>query len=129
MAKPIEIENKLPNMIGPGTKIVGNIETNGDIRIDGNIEGNIISKGKVVVGNNGQVKGEVQCVNAEFSGSLNGKIIVSELLSLKSTSKVNGEMKANKLSIEPGALFTGTCSMGNQSASTSATQNEKNNSK
>lgn len=111
MGKTFEIENKLPNMIGPGTKIIGNIETNGDIRIDGNIEGNIISKGKVVIGANGLVKGEVQCANAELSGSLEGKILVSDLLSLKSTSKLTGEMKVGKLSIEPGAIFIGNCSM------------------
>ncbi|HBG88235.1 MAG TPA: cell shape determination protein CcmA [Marinilabiliaceae bacterium] len=111
--KNVEIESKLPNMIGPGTKIVGNIETNGDIRIDGNIEGNINSKGKVVVGNNGFVKGEIICNNAEISGSLNGKMSVTELLSLKASSKVNGDIKSGKLSIEPGALFSGTCSMGN----------------
>lgn len=115
--KNLEIESKLPNMIGPGTKIVGNIETNGDIRIDGNIEGNIISKGKVVIGNNGVVKGEIVCSNAEVSGSVNGKMNVSELLSLKVTSKVNGDIKSGKLSIEPGALFSGTCSMGHNSLS------------
>jgi len=115
--KNLEIESKLPNMIGPGTKIVGNIETNGDIRIDGNIEGNIISKGKVVIGNNGVVKGEIVCSNAEVSGSVNGKMNVSELLSLKVTSKVNGDIKSGKLSIEPGALFSVTCSMGHNSLS------------
>lgn len=110
--KTPEIESKLPNMIGPGTKIVGDLHTNGDIRIDGNIEGNVNSKGKVVIGNNGIVKGEVICTNAEISGSLNGKVTASELLSLKATSKFNGEIKSGKLSIEPGAIFSGTCTMG-----------------
>lgn len=111
--KNVEMESKLPNMIGPGTKIIGNIETNGDIRIDGNIEGNINSKGKVVVGNNGLVKGEVICSNAEISGTVQGKMAITELLSLKASSKVSGDIKSGKLSIEPGAIFTGTCSMGN----------------
>src|SRR5690554_1077728 len=57
--KNAEIESRLPNMIGSGTKIVGNIETNGDIRIEGKIEGNMNAKGKVVVGNNGCVKGGI----------------------------------------------------------------------
>ena len=114
MAKNIEPENKLPNMIGQGTKIVGDIETNGDIRIDGQIEGNINSKGKVVIGSNGLIKGEVFCSNAELAGALNGKINVSELLSLKASSKINGDIKTGKLNIEPGAIFTGTCNMGNQ---------------
>ncbi len=111
--KNFEPESKLPNMIGPGTKIVGNIETNGDIRIDGIIEGNVNSKGKVVVGVNGIVKGEVICSNAETAGTINGKITVNELLSLKSSSKVSGDIKSGKLAIEPGAIFSGTCTMGN----------------
>lgn len=110
--KAPEIESKLPNMIGSGTKIVGDLHTNGDIRIDGNIDGNVNSKGKVVIGNNGYVKGEIICTNAEISGSLDGKVTASELLSLKASSKFNGEIKSGKLSIEPGAIFTGACSMG-----------------
>ncbi len=122
MAKNFEPESKLPNIIGQGTKIVGDIDTNGDIRIDGNIEGNVTSKGKVVIGSNGLIKGEVFCSNAELAGSLNGKISVSELLSLKASSKVNGDIKTGKLNIEPGAIFTGTCNMGNQSGGSSNVQ-------
>ncbi len=117
MAKNFEPENKLPNMIGQGTKITGDIETNGDIRIDGIIEGNINSKGKVVLGSNGEIKGEVYCSNAELGGVLNGKIVVSELLSLKASSKLQGDIKTTKLNIEPGALFTGTCNMGKETTS------------
>lgn len=117
MAKNFEPENKLPNMIGQGTKITGDIETNGDIRIDGNVEGNVNSKGKVVIGSNGLIKGEVTCSNAELAGTLNGKILVSELLSLKASSKVNGDIKTGKLNIEPGAIFSGTCNMGAQNSS------------
>lgn len=125
MAKNFEPENKLPNMIGPGTKIKGDIETNGDIRTDGSIEGNISSKGKVVVGPNGVVKGEIHCTNCEVLGNVNGKVFVSELLSLKSSSKLHGDIKTGKLSIEPGAIFTGTCNMGpNTPPSAAAPQTE-----
>jgi len=110
--KATEVESKLPNMIGPGTKIVGDIQTNGDFKIDGNIEGNVSSKGKVVVGVNGFVKGEIICSNAIISGSVNGKLVVSELLAMQSSSKISGDIRAAKLSIEPGAIFTGTCTMG-----------------
>lgn len=111
MAKTFEVENKLPNIIGTGTKIVGNIDTNGDLRVDGTIEGDIQSKGKLVLGTAGVIKGTIKCVNAEISGTFEGKMEVSELLSLKSTSVFKGEMTIAKLSIEPGAVFNGTCNM------------------
>ena len=112
MGKSNEIESKSPNMIGAGTKIIGNIETNGDIRIDGEIVGNLDSKGKVVIGPNGKVKGEIVGANAELSGQLEGKIKISELLSLRESSKVYGDITTQKLTIEPGAIFTGRCFMG-----------------
>ena len=113
--KQQEQESRLPNNILSGTKIVGNIDTNGDFRIDGHIEGNVNSKGKVVIGSNGYIKGEILCIHAEISGTLEGKISVTELLSLKSSSKLTGDIKTGKLSIEPGAVFTGTCTMGSKS--------------
>ena len=111
MSKGYEVENKLPNIIGSGTKIVGDLETNGDLRVDGVIEGNIVSKGKLVLGQGGNIKGTVKCANAELSGTFDGKIEVNELLSLRSTAVFSGEMSIAKLSIEPGATFNGTCKM------------------
>ncbi|MCQ2236144.1 MAG: polymer-forming cytoskeletal protein [Bacteroidales bacterium] len=104
-------QNRLPNIIGQGTKIVGDIETNGDLRVDGVIEGNIQSKGKVVLGQSGVIKGTIKCGSAEISGQFEGKMDVSELLSLRSSSVFKGEMTISKLSIEPGATFNGTCNM------------------
>jgi cytoskeletal protein CcmA (bactofilin family) len=100
------------NLIGAGTVIEGDIKSNGDIRIDGNIKGSINVKGKLVVGSTGVVDGEVVCQNADISGTIRAKVTVSELLSLKSTAKLSGDLITNKLSIEPGADFTGSCSMG-----------------
>ena len=111
MAKSNEAEHTSINLIGTGTTIKGEINSNGDIRIDGTLIGHVHSKGKIVVGNTGVVEGEVYCQNADFSGNIKAKVQVSELLTLKATSRLNGEIITNKLSIEPGARFTGTCSM------------------
>jgi cytoskeletal protein CcmA (bactofilin family) len=111
MAKNENISGSV-NLIGPGTVIKGDIDTNGDIRIDGSIEGTIKVKGKLVVGNTGKIMGEIQCQNAEVFGEINGQINVAELLSLKVSAKFNGDIITNKLSIEPGAVFSGTCKMG-----------------
>jgi cytoskeletal protein CcmA (bactofilin family) len=112
MAKNYEEEKNNLNIIGSGTNIKGNIDSNGDIRIDGTIEGNLKTKGKLVVGQIGKAEGEIQCKNAEISGTIEGKIVTDELLSLKSTAKIFGDIHTAKIAIEPGAVFTGTCNMG-----------------
>ncbi|MGY8950461.1 MAG: bactofilin family protein [Flavobacteriales bacterium] len=100
------------NMIGNGTVITGDIQSKSDIRIDGILKGSVKTEGKLVVGSTGVVEGDVVCVSADVSGEIKAKITVSQLLSLKSTSKLNGDIITNKLSIEPGASFSGSCSMG-----------------
>jgi cytoskeletal protein CcmA (bactofilin family) len=99
------------NLIGQGTEITGDIVCNGDLRIDGILTGNITSKGKVVIGETGRIKGEVICKNSDISGILEGKVAVVELLSLKATSRINGDISTGKLAIEPGSKFTGYCNM------------------
>jgi cytoskeletal protein CcmA (bactofilin family) len=113
MAKLIEGENNTINLIGVGTDIKGDIESSGDIRFDGTIKGNIKTKGKVVIGSTGVIKGEISCKNSDVEGKVEGKIEVQELLSLKSTSVLLGDIMARRLAIEPGAKFTGHCSMSN----------------
>lgn len=112
MAKNNISESPSVNIIGAGTTIEGDITTNGDMRIDGSLTGTINVKGKLVVGPSGIVEGEIICQNADVSGTIKGKIGVAELLSLKSSSKLNGDIITNKIAIEPGAAFSGSCSMG-----------------
>ena len=100
------------NMIGTGTIITGDIVSKGDIRVDGTLKGSVDTKGKLVLGLEGVIEGDVSCKDADISGVIKAKITVSELLSLKSTAKLNGDIITNKLSIEPGAAFSGSCSMG-----------------
>ena len=113
MAKMGESENTNKiNMIGVGTTIEGSITSNENIRFDGNLIGNLNTKGKVFIGQTGKVTGEIRCKNCEIEGVVDGKVVVTELLSLRSVSKLYGEIKTGKLAIEPGATFTGKCDMG-----------------
>src|SRR5512138_3099464 len=107
MAKYNETDNSTLNLISIGTDITGDIKSTGDIRIDGSLKGNLNTKGKVVIGPTGKVNGEVFCKNSEVSGTIDGKIIVNQLLILKASSRISGDISTSKLSIEPGALFTG----------------------
>lgn len=104
------------NLINEGTSIKGDISANGDTRIDGELVGNIDSKGRLVVGPQGKITGEIKCKNVEVSGFIKGKVAASELLTLKSSAKIEGDIIAAKLSVEPGATFSGNCSMGANSA-------------
>ena len=100
------------NLIGAGTVIEGDIRSNGDIRIDGTVYGHVNSKAKVVVGATGVVEGDVISQNSDVSGTIKGKTTVAELLFLKSTAKVIGDIVTGKLVVEVGATFTGSCNMG-----------------
>ena len=100
------------NMIGVGTIITGDVNSNGDLRRDGTLKGSVATEGKVVLGKNGVIEGDVVCNNADIAGEIKAKITVSQLLTLKSTAKLKGDIITNKLSIEPGAVFSGSCSMG-----------------
>ncbi len=111
MARTMEVESNSINIITAGTLIKGDISASGDFRLDGTLEGNIQLNGKLVVGDSGIVNGNVLCVNANIIGTVNGNLSVKELLSLNATARVKGDILINKLSIEPGAVFTGKCRM------------------
>jgi cytoskeletal protein CcmA (bactofilin family) len=110
MAKEMETANTI-NLIANGTSVTGDIASDSGIRIDGKLKGKMNIKGKVVIGNPGQVNGDIVCKQIEVSGLVNGNIHAAELVSLKATAKINGEIITRKLAIEPGAVFTGSCRM------------------
>lgn len=105
------VESSSINLIGKGTVLTGDIQSNGDFRLDGQLKGTISVKGKLVVGPTGSIEGEIECQNADISGEIKGKINITELLVLKSTARLNGDIITGKIAIEPEAQFSGTCSM------------------
>lgn len=99
------------NIINAGTSILGDLNSEGDMRIDGSVKGYISSKARLVLGPTCRVEGDIKAANVEISGEVNGNIFVSELLTVKASAKINGDIISNKLIIEAGAEFNGKCSM------------------
>ena len=124
------------NSIVTGTQIEGKVKSNNDFRIDGTLIGTLDCKGKVIIGTSGVVDGEIICANALIEGKFDGNLTVKELLSVKDSAKITGEIVTDKLLVQSGAVFNVQCQMGGQTISnvngikktppsTSATTNKK----
>jgi len=113
MAKNYEQENEVGaiNIIASGTTLTGDIVSAGDCRIDGILKGNIISKSKIYIGKPGLVEGKITCLSIDIEGNAKADIIATELLSLKASAHLTGNIRVNKIAIEPGANFVGNCVM------------------
>ena len=109
------MESPARNLIGNGTVIKGDIESSGDIRIDGHLIGSLKSNGKVVIGQTGVLEGDLTCKQADISGIVKGNIKTEELTAMKSTAKLEVDLTTKQLLIEVGAQFTGKCTMAQQS--------------
>lgn len=99
------------NVIAKNTVIVGDIKSDGDFRIDGTLEGSLITNGRVIIGVEGFIKGNIEASNADIEGKISGKVLISKTLTIKATSLITGDVIVGKLSVEPGATFNATCSM------------------
>ena len=105
-------KNDTINSIAIGSKLEGNLTSSGDVRVDGSLKGAIKTAGKLVLGDTGFIEGEIKCKSAIIGGEIQGTIQTEELLNLRATAKLSGEIITSKLAIEPGAVFSGKCSMG-----------------
>ena len=102
------------NIIGKGTEIKGDIVANGDIRINGTLVGNLNTNNKLILGDTGLIQGEITANVADISGKIKGKLLVKELVILRETANLEGELITKRLIIEEGAIFNGTCTMKEQ---------------
>lgn len=99
------------NVIARNTSFTGDIVSEGDFRIDGNLEGNLKTDGKVIIGSAGTIKGKVESNHADIEGEFSGDLLVNETLTVRGTASIFGDVVVGKLSVEPGASFNATCSM------------------
>lgn len=99
------------NILSSGTRIVGDVKAEEDIRIDGTIEGNIFCKGKIIIGVNSSVVGNIESAHIDLLGKVEGNIVCREDIILRASSSLLGDIVAGSIEIEPGARFDGTCSM------------------
>jgi len=125
MGSKIKENGHVHNHIALDTKITGDIESKGDLRIDGWISGKIVTNGKIVVGTEGHVKGNIHCKTADIAGEVIADIEIEELIILKETAHLNGNISTKKISIEPGAIFTGNCNMGKFSETANANEKKR----
>jgi len=106
--KPRKMER---NVITKNTTIKGEIISEGDYRIDGVLEGDLKTKGRVIIGSGGVVNGTIEALNTDIEGTFSGKLIVEKILTVKASANISGEVVVGKLSVEPGAAFNASCTM------------------
>lgn len=112
----MEPTNMNINRISEGTTIIGSINATGDLRVDGRVEGTINATGKVVIGNAGYIKGDLTANTLDMMGYVEGNVVVSDIVMMKSTSAVDGNIVAGKLLVESGARVNGNCLIGKKNS-------------
>ncbi len=111
MEKTAAIAEKV-SIIAGGMQITGNLSAEGDIRIDGTVKGNVFCKSKVVIISSGKVEGDIEALNVDVHGTITGNITAEDLLCLKASCNITGNLTTDKLQIDPNATFNGQCTMG-----------------
>ena len=100
------------NSLVQGTNVEGTIHADKDIRIDGTLKGTLTCKGKVIIGPTGYITGDITCENAVIEGRFEGILMVGDVLHVKETAKIDGDVTTQKLVVQPGSIFNVKCKMG-----------------
>ena len=106
------------NKLVEGSKIIGDLFADQNLRIDGEIKGNVSTSSKVVIGEKGKVTGNLICLEADIEGTVDGTISVEGLLILRKSSLINGDIYTFRIQIDEGAAFNGQCKMGKKPSAT-----------
>ena len=111
--------NGVFNKIIEGTEITGDIVSDSNIIVEGDVIGNISCSGKVIIGNTGKITGNLVCIDADIEGTLEGELTIENLLVLRSTARITGDIETVRLAIEEGGFFEGACVMKKQGETSS----------
>lgn len=106
-----QVDVNVVSRISAGTTVVGDVYSEGDIRVDGNVNGSLCTRGKIVVGEQARIEGVIACTTCDFLGELNGDFYTRDVLSLKGSSSVSGSIHVSKLEVEMGTSVNGSCKM------------------
>jgi cytoskeletal protein CcmA (bactofilin family) len=110
-ANGVSINGNSATLISAGTTLTGDVTSDADLRIDGTVKGNVICTSKIIIGTSGIIEGNITGQQADVSGKVIGNVEVKELLQMRESCNVEGNIVAAKLQIEPSALFNGRCQM------------------
>ena len=108
-------EAQVMSLLSQGTKFNGNIESSAAMRIDGEVDGDIISTDKLVLGINAIITGSVEAAEVVIGGMIHGSVRARKTLLLQSTGKIEGDIRAREIQIEKGGFFKGECDMKDES--------------
>ena len=95
------------SVIGSDVEIIGTIKSSGTVRLDCNLDGELVCGGNAILGKSAQVKGNVTATSVSIEGKINGNILAKDKIEMKATAVVNGDIKARRLSVEDGVTFVG----------------------
>jgi cytoskeletal protein CcmA (bactofilin family) len=110
--KKDEAVNHISTLLGTGTAIEGTLNFKETIRLDGNVNGKIISeKGTLIIGERAVVEAQIRVGTAVIKGTVNGHIQAAERIEIHPPAKITGDIQAPVVSIETGVVFNGNCSM------------------
>lgn len=109
IVEPVNVNDV--SRIAEGVTIKGDITSRSDIRVDGRIDGTISSEGRIVVGESACLTGSLFCNDTDFWGKMDGDLYVRNVLSVKGTAVINGNIHVRKLQVEMGAQINGSCKM------------------
>lgn len=111
LRKTMDKSSNVETIIGVSTSLVGDVNSSASVKIEGDLTGNVVSKGDIIVGNVASIKGDLTGVNLTIGGRVLGNVVCSGLLQVGATGKISGNIETTNLSVEDGGVINGNCSM------------------